>query len=136
MPKGGRRMNLNLAGGILKDNEGRILLLHRNTSKLKQWELPGGKIEYNEDPSEAAVRELEEELGVGVSIIGYVGNKEFVENGYVMNYHWFECMIIKGIPKLMEDKFDILKFWNVSELNDIYEELSPNMKNLLPLLNK
>ncbi len=36
-------MNINLAGGILKDNKGRILLIHRNTLKLKQWELPGGK---------------------------------------------------------------------------------------------
>lgn len=128
-------MNISLAGGILKDNEGRILLLHRNTIKLKQWELPGGKIENNEKPSEAAIRELQEELGVCVSITDYLGNKEFVENGYIMNYYWYECIIIQGTPRVMENKFDMLKFWSVSELDDIYEELSPNMKNLLPLLS-
>lgn len=128
-------MNINLAGGIIKDNEGRVLLLHRNTIKQRQWELPGGKIEENEKPSEAAIRELEEELGVCVSIIDCLGNKEFIENGYIMNYYWYECIIVEGIPRVMENKFDMLKFWSISELNSIYEELSPNMKNLLPLLN-
>ncbi len=128
-------MNINLAGGILKDNEGRVLLLHRNTLKLRQWELPGGKIEENEKPSEAAIRELGEELGVCVSIINYFGNQEFVENGNIMNYYWYECVIIHGIPRIMENKFDMLKFWRVSELENMYEELSPNMKNLLPLLS-
>lgn len=128
-------MNISLAGGILRDNERRILLLHRNTFKLKQWELPGGKIENDEKPSEAAIRELKEELGVCVSIMNYLGNKEFIENGYIMNYYWYECVIIQGTPRVMENKFDMLKFWRVSELDDIYEELSPNMKNLLPLLS-
>lgn len=127
-------MNINLAGGILKDNAGRILLLHRNTSNLKQWELPGGKNEKNEKLSETVIRELEEELGVCVTVTNYLGNKEFVENGHVMSYHWYECIIIKGIPRVIENKFDMLKFWSISELNNIYEELSPNMKNLLPLL--
>lgn len=128
-------MNINLAGGILKDNKGRILLIHRNTLKLKQWELPGGKIEKNEKPNEAAIRELKEELGIRVAIMNYLGNKEFTENGHVMNYYWYECIIIKGAPRVMENKFDMLKFWNISELANIYEELSPNMKNLLPLLS-
>lgn len=128
-------MNINLAGGILKDNKGRILLIHRNTLKLKQWELPGGKIEKNEKPNEAAIRELKEELGIGAAIMNYLGNKEFVENGHIMNYYWYECIIVKGIPRVMENKFDMLKFWNISELDNIYEELSPNMKNLLPLLS-
>ena len=128
-------MNINLAGGILKDNKGRILLIHRNTTKLKQWELPGGKIEKNEKPNEAAIRELKEELGIRVAIMNYLGNKEFTENGHVMNYYWYECIIVKGAPRVMENKFDMLKFWNISELANIYEELSPNMKNLLPLLS-
>lgn len=34
------------------------------------WELPGGKVETGESPEEAILREIREELGVGLSIEG------------------------------------------------------------------
>ena len=37
------------------------------------WELPGGHVEPDEDPEQAAVREAEEETGYRVSIRGLVG---------------------------------------------------------------
>mgnify|MGYP001160901771 FL=1 len=49
-------------------SNGRTLLLwHR---KLKGWFPPGGHIETNELPEEAAVREVREETGLTVNIIG------------------------------------------------------------------
>ncbi len=41
--------------------------------------------------------------------MNYLGNKEFTENGHVMNYYWYECIIVKGAPRVMENKFDMLK---------------------------
>jgi len=41
---------LQLAGCVIENNEGKILLLHRNTPERQQWETPGGKIEPNEEP--------------------------------------------------------------------------------------
>lgn len=43
----------------------KVLLLHRNKEpNLGLWVAPGGKIELNESPREAAYRELKEETGL------------------------------------------------------------------------
>jgi ADP-ribose pyrophosphatase YjhB (NUDIX family) len=49
-------------------HEGRVLL-HRH-GKLGMWLPPGGHIEPHELPDEAAVREVEEETGVRVELLG------------------------------------------------------------------
>ena len=41
-------MKIALAGCVIKDDQDRILLIHRNTPKRTQWEIPGGKIEEGE----------------------------------------------------------------------------------------
>lgn len=47
-----------------------LLLLHR---KLGKWLPPGGHVEANELPDEAAVREVFEETGVRVELVGERG---------------------------------------------------------------
>lgn len=53
---------------------GRVLIARRRR-ELRQgglWELPGGKIEAGESAPDCLERELEEELGIAVSVGGYV----------------------------------------------------------------
>ena len=121
---------IELAGAILLDKENRILLMHRNTKDLKQWELPGGKLEKNETPEQAVIRELKEELNIIVQIIKYIGFKEFEDNGVMLKYHWYNCKIDTGMPELMEEKFDDIKYFSKEEL-DTNKELSSNMKVLV-----
>jgi 8-oxo-dGTP diphosphatase len=49
---------------------GRVLLSQRKagTHLAGAWELPGGKVEPGEDPRDALVRELREELGVAAEV--------------------------------------------------------------------
>lgn len=53
----------------LIDSCGRVLLQQRPPGREMAglWEFPGGKIEPGEDPEQALVREIEEELGILIS---------------------------------------------------------------------
>jgi len=53
------------AAMVLVDEQDRVLLLwrHRFVPDRWGWELPSGLVDADEDPAEAAVRELEEETG-------------------------------------------------------------------------
>ena len=123
-----------LAGAILLDKNNKILLMHRNTKDLKQWELPGGKLEENELPEQAVIRELKEELNIKVQIIKYIGFKEFEDNGIMLKYHWYKCEIKSGIPELMEEKFDDIKYFSNNELISS-KELSSNMRTIISNIN-
>lgn len=52
---------------VTKDDQ--LLLVKRGVSpELGKWSMPGGYIDYGEDPREAAVREVREETGLDVRI--------------------------------------------------------------------
>lgn len=53
--------------GILKNRENKLLLIQRNEPTSPhihgKWHFPGGGIEFKEDPCDAVVREIVEEVG-------------------------------------------------------------------------
>jgi len=53
---------------LFRDEAGRILVLE--PTYKPEWELPGGMVEANEPPFEAACREVKEELGLDVRPVG------------------------------------------------------------------
>ncbi|MBA2465390.1 MAG: NUDIX domain-containing protein [Nocardioidaceae bacterium] len=60
------------AAVIVKDD--RVLLGRRAKAPFAgEWEVPGGFVERGEHPSDAAVREVFEELGIEVTLTGLVG---------------------------------------------------------------
>ncbi len=68
---GTEKIILNFAGGCLINPEGKVLLQKRGDSGL--WGFPGGAIELGESPQAAAVREVEEETGLKVSVGELIG---------------------------------------------------------------
>ncbi len=58
-------------------SENAALILTRRSKKMKnhpgQWALPGGRMEDGEDPQQAALRELSEEVGLALSADRVVG---------------------------------------------------------------
>ena len=54
--------------GLIRDEGGRILLVHRTYSRDEPWALPGGWLEGNEAIERALERELHEETGLRVKV--------------------------------------------------------------------
>jgi 8-oxo-dGTP pyrophosphatase MutT (NUDIX family) len=48
------------AGGLVQNDKGEYLLIYRRG----KWDLPKGKLDYDETPEQAAVREVSEETGL------------------------------------------------------------------------
>lgn len=56
------------------EKDGKLLLLRRKRGDYQGlWSLPGGKIEHDEHMSDAAVREVREEVGIDTSFVQYLG---------------------------------------------------------------
>jgi 8-oxo-dGTP diphosphatase len=62
------RLLLVAAAAALIDPDCRVLIAQRPQGKTLAglWEFPGGKVEADERPEEALIRELHEELGISV----------------------------------------------------------------------
>ena len=58
-----------VAACALIDADGRVLIAQRPPGKPMAglWEFPGGKVDANERPEDALIRELREELGIVVN---------------------------------------------------------------------
>lgn len=111
---------MKLAGCILKDRHGRVLLLHRHSKGADQWEVPGGKLENTEDPKAAAIREVKEEVGVDVKIIKLLGARDFTERDRVLHYSWYLAKITDGKISIGEPQtFDDAKYFSLDEMHAI-----------------
>jgi 8-oxo-dGTP diphosphatase len=69
MSPGSKRPIVLVAACVLLDGEGRVLLAKRPEGRplAGLWEFPGGKIEASEEPEDALLRELREELGIAIA---------------------------------------------------------------------
>lgn len=121
-----------LAGCIVCNEQGEVMVLHRKTATHNHWEIPGGKIEPGETAEAAAVRELQEEMNVQVRITRKLGQREFAEGDKNFDYTWFLATVESGDPVLQElDMFDKWGYFSLVSLTQRYDELSEGAKSFL-----
>jgi ADP-ribose pyrophosphatase YjhB (NUDIX family) len=64
-------LNAIVAAGTLVEERGQVVLVRRGAQpKAGHWALPGGYVEADESAEEAAIRETQEEVGLGVELDG------------------------------------------------------------------
>jgi len=91
------------------DEAGRVLLIRcamvlKSSEDFVFWVTPGGEIEPGEEPHDAAVRELREELGLELEVRGplYTEANQFELAGEMRDNldHWFLARCAADAPKM------------------------------------
>lgn len=102
------------------DPDGRILLAQRPKGKSMAglWEFPGGKVEADETPEQALVRELKEELGIDTweSCLAPLSFASHSYDDFHLLMPLFACRKWEGQVKPQEGQ--TLKWVHVNQLRD------------------
>ncbi len=125
-----------VSAAVLIDADERILLAQRPEGKPMAglWEFPGGKVDTNETPEYALIRELNEELGImtGVDCLQPLTFASHSYDDFHLLMPLFACRTWKGIP--MPQERQKLKWVTKQELFD-YPMLPADIP-LIPLIHQ
>ena len=68
------------------------------------WEFPGGKIEPGESRESALKREVQEELGIDITIDKFLSTTEYDYPSFHLTMHCYLCRVESGMIELREHK--------------------------------
>jgi 8-oxo-dGTP diphosphatase len=114
------RPQLAVSGAIFRD--GKVLLVRRARSPGKgSYSLPGGRVEFGESLDTALHREVDEETGLKIDIVGLAGWREVLPGAsggghYVIMS--FAALWIAGEP-VLNDEHDGFKWLGPDEIGDL-----------------
>ncbi|MBR2999940.1 MAG: (deoxy)nucleoside triphosphate pyrophosphohydrolase [Oscillospiraceae bacterium] len=113
--------------------EGKILATQRGYGPQKDgWEFPGGKVESGEDPREALVREIREELRVDIVPGVEIGVVEHEYPNISIRMQCFWAEIREGSPVLTEH--ENAKWISADELEQV--DWLPADRKILPIIKE
>lgn len=68
------------------------------------WEFPGGKVEPNETPEQALVREIKEELGADIEVGEYLVTSEHDYDNFHLSMRCYLCSLVSDHVDLLEHR--------------------------------
>ncbi len=93
---------IRVVAAIIVEN-GKVFATQRGYGEFKDgWEFPGGKIEADETPEAAIVREIQEELDTEVEVVELLDTVEYDYPKFHLSMKCFICKIKSGELVLKE----------------------------------
>jgi mutator protein MutT len=118
------------------ERNGCILIAQRKRTVQHplKWEFPGGKVEVNETPEAAIVRELEEELGIRARVDAEIARYEFQYQGrWPIMLMFYRVVEFSGEPKNLD--FEQIAWVSRARLGD-YDFLDGDAEFLSQMLSE
>ncbi len=101
--------------GLVKNDDNQVLLIK---SPDRGWEYPGGVVEFGESLEAALIREIKEESGVDIEIIGFVGLGKNIERN-ILNID-FVCKYVSGGLATSDESLEV-RWFSMEEAVNIVE---------------
>lgn len=123
---------IKVVAAIIVDNN-KVFATQRGYGEFKDgWEFPGGKIELNEAPEDAVIREIKEELDTEVEVIELLDTVEYDYPKFHLSMDCFICTIKSGDLVLKEHESAAWLTWDT--INSV--DWLPADRGLIPLIEE
>ena len=112
------KKTVKVVAAIIRDGN-RILATQRGYGEQKDgWEFPGGKVESNETPEAAIVREIREELNADIEVTGFLTTVEHDYPNFHLSMDCFWARLAEGSEmKLLEH--EAAKWLSIENINSV-----------------
>ncbi len=125
------------SGGTVINQKGELLIIKRNGI----WDLPKGKIEKGETKKQAAIREVQEECGIGdlqiVSKIAKTYHTYHFKNEDILKItYWYKMEYLGNKPPepQTEEGITEIKWITKSEIGQLIESTYKNLVNVFRII--
>jgi 8-oxo-dGTP pyrophosphatase MutT (NUDIX family) len=122
------------AGGLIINEKNEILFIYRN----KKWDLPKGKIEKNETPEHAAIREVEEETLVKISSLKHhlvsTYHTYFYDQKYILKTNYWFLMYADSHQKLspqLEENIEKVEWKTIADIPELMNHSYESIKDVI-----
>lgn len=125
------------AGGVVRNEAGEVLVIFRRG----KWDLPKGKLDYDETPEHAALREVTEECGINQLQLGApiaVTYHTYVEKKkrFLKKTHWYYMQSSDDrplVPQLEEDIEQAVWMTTQQVLNTVFANTYRSVRSVLEM---